>query len=94
MPLGLCNTLAKFMILMNDVLHPYLDSFVIVCLDYILVYNATWEEHISHLMQSLETLKKHQLFTNIKKFDFSLQSLVYLGYVMSGGELKIDSIMK
>jgi hypothetical protein len=44
---------------MNDVLRPYLYSFVIVYLDDILVYSATWEAHISHLMQVLETLKKH-----------------------------------
>jgi hypothetical protein len=50
MPFDLCNTLATFMRLMNDILQPYLDSFVIVYLDDILVYSATWEEHISHLM--------------------------------------------
>jgi hypothetical protein len=61
MPFGLCNAPTTFMRLMNDVLRPYLDSFVIVYLDDILVYSATWEEHMSHLMQVLETLKKHQL---------------------------------
>jgi hypothetical protein len=90
MPFGLCNAPTTFMRLMNDVLHPYLDSFVIVYLDDILVYSSTWEEHISHLMQVLETLKKHQLLANLKKCEFSQQSLVYLGYVIGGGELKID----
>jgi hypothetical protein len=41
-------------------------------------------------MQVLETLKKHQLLDNLKKCEFSQQSLVYLGYVIGGGELKID----
>lgn len=59
MPFGLCNAPAMFMRLMNDVLRPFIGSFFIVHLDYILVYNATWEEHISHLMWVLETLKKH-----------------------------------
>jgi hypothetical protein len=47
---GLCNAPATFMILTNGVLHPYLDSIVIVYLDYMLVYSATWEGHMSHLM--------------------------------------------
>jgi len=76
--------------LMNDVLCPFIDSFVIVYLDDILVYSATWEEHISHLTQALETLKKHQLLANLKECEFPKQSLVYLGYVIGGGELKIN----
>jgi hypothetical protein len=50
MPFSLCKTSTTFTRLMNGVLHPYLDSFVIVYLDDIFFYNATWEEHISHLM--------------------------------------------
>jgi hypothetical protein len=72
MPFGLWNAPTIFMQLMNDVLHPYLDSFVIVYLDDILVYSPTWEEHISHLMYVLETLKNNQLFSKLKKCDFSL----------------------
>ena len=49
MPFGLCNALATFMRLINDVLCSFIDSFVIVYLDDILVYSATWEVHISHL---------------------------------------------
>jgi hypothetical protein len=60
-------TPTTFMRPMNDILHPYLDSFVIVYLDDILVYSATWEENISHLMKVLEHLKKHQLLDNLKK---------------------------
>jgi hypothetical protein len=54
MPFGLCNAQTTFMRLMNDAFHPYLDSFVIVYLDDILVYTFTWEEHISHVMQVLD----------------------------------------
>eukprot|EP00253_Pinus_taeda_P004842 PITA_04842 len=75
---------------MNDVVRPFIDSFVIVYLDDILVSSATWEGNISHLMQVMETLMKHQLLANLKKCEFAQQSLVYLGYVVGGGELKID----
>jgi hypothetical protein len=71
MPFGLCNEPATFMRLMNDLLHPYLDSFVIVYLDDILVYIYTLEEHVSHFMQVLETLKYDQIPTNLKKYYFS-----------------------
>ena len=76
--------------LMNDALCPFIDSFVIVYLDDIFVYNATWEENISHLTQVLEALKRQKLLENLKKCEFARQSLVYLGYVIGGGELKID----
>jgi hypothetical protein len=59
------------MTLMNDVICPYIDSFVIVYLYDTLVYSATWEDHISYLMQGLETLKNHQLLANLKKCEFS-----------------------
>ena len=59
-------------------------------LDNIFIYNANWEENISHLKQVLETWKKHQLLANVKKCEFAQQSLVYLAYVIGGGELKID----
>jgi hypothetical protein len=59
MPFGLCNASTTFMYLMNDALHPYLNSFVIMYLDDMLVYISTWKNHISHLMQVLETLKKN-----------------------------------
>jgi hypothetical protein len=89
-PFGLHNAVATFMRLMNDLFFPYLDSFVIVYLDDILVYSSTWKEHISHLMQVLENLKKHQLLANLKKCEFVQQLLVYLGYAIGGRELKID----
>ena len=71
--------------LTNDLLRSFMDSFVIVYLDDILVYNTTREEHISHLTQVLETLKKHQLLENLKTYEFAQQPLVYLGYVIGGG---------
>jgi hypothetical protein len=66
-PFGLCSTSTTFMILINDVLRPSLYSFVIVYLNDILVYSATSEDHMSHLMHVLDTMKNHQLVTNLKK---------------------------
>lgn len=90
MPFGRCNAPTSFMRLMNDVMCPLLDSFVIIYLDDILVYSSTQEQHMSHLMQVLETLKNHQLLDNLMKYEFAQQSLVYMGYVIGGKELKID----
>ena len=99
MPFGLCNAPATFMRLMNEVLCPFIDSHVIVYLDDILLYISTWEDHMSHLAHVLEILKKYQLLENINKCEFAQQCLVYLGYVIGGGELKIhtskmEAIMK
>ena len=90
MPFGLCNVPTMFMGLMNDVVCPFIDSFVIVYFDEILVQNATQEEHISHLTQVLETLKKHKLLRSLEKYEFALKYLLYLGYVTGGGYLKIE----
>jgi hypothetical protein len=79
---GLCNATATFMHLMDDILHLFLDSFVIVYLDDILIYISTWEEHIPYLMSVLKTLKKHQLLANLMKCEFAQQPPVYLGYVI------------
>lgn len=56
---------------MNDMMHNFIDSFVILYWVYILVYSATQEEHISPLTQVLETLNTHQFLENIKKCEFS-----------------------
>jgi hypothetical protein len=69
---SLFNALEMFIRLMNDVLHPYLYSCVIVYLVDILVYISTWEYHISHVMWVLETKKNHHLLNNLKKYDFFL----------------------
>jgi hypothetical protein len=90
MPFGLCNAPATFMRLMNDVLCPFIDSFVIVYLDDILIFSNTWQEHFSHVMQVLETLKKNQLISNLQKCEFGKMSLIYLGHMIGGGELRVD----
>ncbi|CAL9018650.1 unnamed protein product [Prunus brigantina] len=90
MPFGLCNAPATFIRLMNEVLRSYIDDFVIVYLDDILVFSPTWEEHLIHVEKLLETLRQYQLRLNMKKCEFGKSSLVYLGFIVGDGELKVD----
>ena len=70
MPFGLSNAPAAFMELMNRVFRPYLDQFVIVFIDDILVYSKTKEDHANHLRLVLKTLREHQLYAKFKKYSF------------------------
>jgi hypothetical protein len=90
MPFGLCNAPTTFMRVMNDVLRPFLDDFVIVYLDDILIFSKTREEHIEHVKRFLDVLRKEQLFLKLSKCEFGKTSLIYLGHIVGGGELKID----
>ena len=67
MPLGLTNAPTAFMDLMNRVFQPYLDRFVIVFIDDILVYSSSSEEHSEHLRIVLQTLREQQLFAKLSK---------------------------
>jgi hypothetical protein len=64
MPFGLTNAPTTFMRLMDDVLRPFTNSFVVVYLDDILIFKKTWEEHIQ---QVLSTLRQHKLYANLEK---------------------------
>jgi hypothetical protein len=75
---------------MNDVFRPFTDEFVIVYLDDILIFSRTREEHVQHVRQILSVLQREKLFVNLSKCEFGKTSLVYLGYIVVGGELKID----
>jgi len=70
LPFGLTNAPAYFIDLMNQVFHTFLDKFVVVFIDDILVYSKTREDHIEHLRTVLKTLADHKLYAKLKKFDF------------------------
>ena len=72
MPLGLTNAPAAFMDLMNRVFHEYLDRFVIVFIDDILIYSKSQEKHEEHLRIVLQILRERKLYTKLKKCEFWL----------------------
>ena len=90
MPFGVTNAPAVFMDLMNRVFRDFLDQFVIVFIDDILIYSRTEEQHAEHLRLVLETLKQHQLFAKFSKCQFWLTSIAFLGHVVSGSGISVD----
>ncbi|KAL6316893.1 hypothetical protein AAG906_023548 [Vitis piasezkii] len=83
MPFGLTNAPAAFMDLMNRVFRAYLDQFVIVFVDDILIYSRSLEEHKQHLVTTLKTLRRHQLYGKLDKSEFWLTEVNFLGHVVS-----------
>ena len=83
MPFGLTNAPAAFMDLMNRVFSPYLDKFVIVFIDDILVYSGSPEEHAEHLRTVLQILRESQLYAKFSKCQFWLDKVAFLGLVIS-----------
>ncbi|XP_042467322.1 uncharacterized protein LOC122050489 [Zingiber officinale] len=90
MPFGLTNAPAAFMDLMNRVFHSYLDQFVIVFIDDILIYSRNCQEHRLHLTTVLQTLKDHRLYAKFSKCDFWLNQIPFLGHIVSGNGIEVD----
>ena len=90
MPFGLTNAPAAFMDLMNRVFQPYLDRFVIVFIDDILLYSGSSEEHSEHLRIVLQTLKEWQLYAKLSKCQFLLDRVTFLGHVISAEGVSVD----
>ncbi|GJW50530.1 putative reverse transcriptase domain-containing protein [Tanacetum coccineum] len=90
MPFGLTNALAIFIDLMNRVCKPYLDKFVIVFIDYILIYSRNEEEHANHLRIILELLQKEKLYAKFSKCDFWIRMVQFLGHLIDSQGLHVD----
>ena len=92
MPFGLTNAPAIFMDLMNRVFRPYLDEFVIVFIDDILVYSKDKESHQTHLRTVLETLRQEKLYAMFSKCDFWIEKVGFFGHIMSGEGVAVDPV--
>jgi Reverse transcriptase (RNA-dependent DNA polymerase) len=82
MPFGLKNTPSTFQAEMNDVSREYLDAFVMVYIDDILIFSRTAEDHLKHLKLILARLRQHQLFAKRSKCEFNRASVPFLGHVV------------
>jgi len=91
MGFGLCNAPATFSQLMNHVLEPYIDKFVIVYLDDICIYSETSEQHIEHLRLVLQKIREHQLFIKILKCFWGRKETEYLNVIVGNGTLRSAS---
>jgi hypothetical protein len=90
MPFGLTNAPITFQCAMNSILAPFLGKFAMVFLDDILVYSATWAEHLHHLRLVFDTLREHKFFLKRSKCAFGKIELSYLGHIISHKDVAID----
>jgi hypothetical protein len=90
MSFGLTNAPTYFMNLMNKVFMEYLDQFVVVFIDDILIYSLNEETHEDHLRLVLQKLCDNQLYAKFSKCDFWLKEVAFLGHIVTDGGIKVD----
>ena len=90
MPFELTNAPTTFIDLMNRVFLPYVDHFVVVFIDDILMYSKVREDHDTHLRVVLETLRKEQLYAKLSKCEFWLGEVSFLGHIVSKEGIRVD----
>jgi hypothetical protein len=87
---GLTNAPSYFMYLMNKVFMEYLDKFVVVFINNILIYSRSEEEHKEHLHLVLQKLREHRLYAKLSKCEFWMKQVAFLGHVISNGGIYVD----
>jgi hypothetical protein len=90
MAFGLTNAPAYFMYMINKVFMEYLDKFIVVFIDDILVYSRNEEEHEQHLRLVWQKLRHHKLYAKLSKCEFWLKQVAFLGHVISKGGISVD----
>ncbi len=90
MPFGLTNAPAIFQNLMNDIFREYMDEFVVVYLDDILIFSKDQETHDKYVRLVLATLQEHGLYAKMEKCEFDKSSVAFLGYVISPDGIFMD----
>jgi hypothetical protein len=90
MSFGLTDAPAFFMYLMNSVFMDYLDKFIVVFINDILIYSQNEEEHMKHLRMVLQRLQEHQLYAKLSKCEFWISEVMFLGHIINRDELVVD----
>jgi hypothetical protein len=90
MSFGLTNAFAYFMYLMNKIFMEYLDKFVVVFIDDILIYSKNEEDHEEHLRLVLQKLREHELYAKFIKCEFWLKEVSFLGHIITNGGIAVD----
>jgi hypothetical protein len=90
MSFGLTNALSYFMYLINKVFIEYLDKFIVVFIDDILVYSRSEEEYEERLCLALQKLREHRLYAKLSKCEFWMKQVAFLGHVISKEGISVD----
>lgn len=91
MPFGLTNAPATFCTLMNKLFHPFLDQFVVIYLDDIVIYSSSIEEHLDHLRKVFQILRENNLFVKREKCSFAQPQVKFLGHTISQRHIRMDN---